>query len=1028
MISIRNLLSVSAALLLIACGGGGGSAGTPALGPGSGTPSTGGTGTTAAASITVTVSSNVITPATPATLSVTVRSATGNPVSGQLVDLTMLHGSLAVLSVPSVNTDANGTATTNLSAAPAGLSGADQVVAVAKLGTTTIQGSVSFTVTGSSPTLSLSASSTTLRQSTSPVTIRALMRDAAGNVLANQLVKFASTNGLVQLGAATAQTDGFGVATVTARPVNASISAAESIVATANYALTALQSNLIVQIIGESPSLLLTLSNSNVTATTPSTLSVLVKDASGAAVTAGTVVTVASSFGLTTFDATSALTDATGVAKIVISPKAAASNGADQIVASATLAGVSTTASTVVQVSAATSSTGTPVLQTTLSSTSINSASPAILTATLTDAKGAAVSGQVVTFAVVRGLGRTNVGTALTDSTGKAVVILSPTNSTVSGADEVTASASFAGAQLQSTKGFQVQATNVTLATFTSAVTPLAAYGQTTLTVGLTGASVGSPVNVSITSSCVDLGKATLSPSTFTATAATVSLQYKDNGCGALQIEDKLTAAITGGTSSIALQLPIQQPAEASIAFISASPEVIYLKGNGVVNSTLTFEVRDRASNPLPGRKVNFALLTQIGGITIEDGTGPVSQVSNASGRVSVRVNSGTVPTPIRVSAALDATPTIATVSSNLSIAVGLPSQMNFSMSQTTLNIEGFNVDGTENFYNVIASDRNGNPVPAGTSINFVTEGGQVEPSQNIQLVSGIARTSSRFVSADPRPADGRITVTAFTLGEESFIDQNGNNTYDLGEPFQDLGNIYRDRIFDGIFDPTVDETLGTGINNGTACVAAAAASGATPTTTALLALDGSIPSVAGTCDGKWSGSGQVYVRRSVETVLSTSSARPLWANINGLDPLCLVPITLQNGPKPSTVGLYPLVTGSETWYTQAKTFSLSFLVADANTFSPLNAGFAAGRLNPMAAGTIVSVTASSGLSATMGGGSPVPSTTEANYAVAVIDFGTVSSGVVSVNFKSPGGLTTSYSINVVRNADGLPPIPGACH
>ena len=164
-----------------------------------------------------------------------------------------------------------------------------------------------------------------------------------------------------------------------------------------------------------------------------------------------------------------------------------------------------------------------------------------------------------------------------------------------------------------------------------------------------------------------------------------------------------------------------------------------------------------------------------------------------------MRVNSGTLPTPVRVNARCRAaTPVIATVSSNLSVAVGLPSQLNFSLSQGTKNIEGYNIDGTPNTYQIIAADRSGNPVPAGTSINFVTEGGQVEAIKQTQLVSGIARTTANFVSSEPRPVDGRVTVTAYALGEESFLDLNGNNVRDAGESFQDLGNIFKDRNFDG--------------------------------------------------------------------------------------------------------------------------------------------------------------------------------------------------------------------------------------
>ena len=424
--------------------------------------------------------------------------------------------------------------------------------------------------------------------------------------------------------------------------------------------------------------------------------------------------------------------------------------------------------------------------------------------------------------------------------------------------------------------------------------------------------------------------------------------------------------------------------------------------------------MRDGAGNILPNRSVALSLLTLSGGVTMEGGIADVTQISDAGGRVTVRVSSGTVPTPIRVSAKLKDTPTIATVSSNLSVAVGLPSQLNFSLSQTAKNIEGFNIDGTVNSYTIIASDRSGNPVPSGTSINFVTEGGQVEPIKQIQLVGGLARATAGFVSADPRPADGRVTVTAYSLGEESFIDQNGNNSYDVGEPFQDLGNVFKDRIFDGIYDGSVDEYLPTNIANSSACIAASAAAGATPATSALLALNASIPSVPGTCDSAWSGAGKVYVRRAAETVLSTSTARVLWSSKSGLDASCRT-LSLQTGPQPTTFGIFTPVQGGETWYGNGSaSLTLPFVVADANTFPALGSNNTVGRLNPMAAGTTISAsTPTTGLKVVLGGGSPVPSTTEATLGAVGVTFDTVSAGVVFVTFTSPSGLGTTYAVNV---------------
>lgn len=352
--------------------------------------------------------------------------------------------------------------------------------------------------------------------------------------------------------------------------------------------------------------------------------------------------------------------------------------------------------------------TGTPTLTIALSNTSITSASPGTATATLKDAKGNGVAGQLVSFAVARGLGVVNVATALTDAAGNAVVIVSPASSTGAGADEIAASASYAGSTLSAKTGFTVQATNVSITAFTSAVASLGAYGQTSLTLTLSGASAGAPVQVTVSSACVTAGKAALSPAKFGATTNSVTLQYRDIGCGAIQASDSLQAVIDGSASIQSLTLPIASPAVSSLAFISATPETIFLKGSGFTeSSSVIFEVRDANGSALPNVSVSMRLLTLTGGVTMEGGTADVVRASDAQGRVTVRVNSGTLPTPVRVSATLVGT-AISTVSSNLSVAVGLPSQINFSLSQGTKNIEGYDVDGTPNTYTIIAADRSG--------------------------------------------------------------------------------------------------------------------------------------------------------------------------------------------------------------------------------------------------------------------------------------------------------------------------------
>ncbi|MFM7532768.1 MAG: beta strand repeat-containing protein, partial [Rubrivivax sp.] len=997
---------------------------------------------TASPSIVLSLTNTTVTPQVPAGISLQLLDGLQQPVSGAVVTLRTVRGTLASVSAASVLTGSTGQASATLSSLASGTTGADELIATATVAGVSVQQSLGFSVSAAAPTLQITLQpDTALRASASPpATLTATLRDASGQPQAGQLVRFEGLNGLTQLSAPSVVTNGSGQASITVRPSSPQNNAAELLRASATLAGRDLQATKAVDLVRESPSIELGFTGSSTaTQAVPAGVRAIVRDLRGNVVP-NTIVRFSTQGGLGAFSVSSVATAADGSAGAFVSPTTATTTGADTVLATATVEGVTVSATQVAQFAA--SGTGTATLRLGLSATSISSASPGTVTATLTDSRGNAVPGQVVTFTVVRGLARASVGTALTNAQGLATTFLSPTNPAGAGADEVTGTVTLGGTPLSDTKGFEINATNVTLAfdALTPAGFTLAEYAQTPLTLRLGNVSVGSPVNLSVTSSCLASGKASISPSTFTATTTSVTLLYKDNGCGALQQQDAIQAVVVGSANAATLTMPLSKPGVSSIAFVQAAPDTIYLRGTGLgESSTVTFEVRDAAGNPLRNQRVQVTLLTGSGGLTMEGlaANTAVPLDTDANGRVSARVNAGTVPTPVRILASitLGSGAVVSTVSSNLSVAVGFPSQLNFSLSQVTLNIEGYDRDGTTNQYSIIASDRNGNPVPAGTTINFVTEGGTIEPAKQTQLVAGLARSTANFLSSSPRPIDGRITVTAYALGEESFLDRNGDNAWNAGEPYQNLGDVFKDRNFDGLYDPLEDELIPLqGVPQSQSCAVTLSTGEAL-----LLGVNASIPSTSATpplpsstCDGTWSGPGKVFVRRAAETVLSTSAARPLWASVSGLEATCRR-IRLQTGPLALGTSSPPsvrraLVSG-DTWYSTAAEGVLSFLIADANPGRPApnptgdltdSANWTVlPRLNPVARGSIVSASTSSrGMAAALAGGSPVANTTEATLAGVSYSFTdpAVTEGVITLSVKSPSGLEVTYSIRVDRS------------
>lgn len=878
---------------------------------------------------------------------------------------------------------------------------------------------------GTTPTTTatvLVSISTTTVTSSAPAVVTAAVQDSKGVALSGKVVTFSTGGGLGSFNFTTALTDANGVATVQLSPASPASNGADLVVASVTLDGATASGTIGFQVVATSlppvgtASIAMALSSTTVTAAAPAIVTATIKDAAGNPLS-GQVVKFSSIDPIGTFNPSSALTDVNGVVSVKLSPATSTTNGAALAVAQATVAGTQVTATAgFTATSAGAPSAGTPSIALTLSSSIVTTSAPVTAVAVVKDGTGAGVAGQVVKFSTVDGLGTFSVNSALTDATGSASVVLSAAGSGQSGADQVIAAVTVNGTVLQASQGFQLTVTGAAISGFTSDIALLGPYGQANLTVNISGAPVGTPVNIAVSSACVAKGKATLTPTTATTTTGVATFTYRDGGCGATDTADALQASIVGTSATRSLNIGLTSPTVSSITFTSATPTTIYLKGSGLTEtSTLLFTVVDTAGNGLPNQSVTLELLTAAGGLAMDGGTDPTIKLTKRSdslGRVSVLINSGTVPTPVRVKATLDGG--ITTVSSGLAVAVGLPSELNFSLSQTTLNIEGYDIDGTPNVYSIIASDRLANPVPTGTAMNFIAEGGQIEPIKTTALVNGLARASANFISASPRPLDGRVTVVAYALGEESFLDTNGNNIWDspTDTQFQDLGSVFLSRKFLNTYFAATDQLIPLaipGVGSSSPC---------RPVTSVLLALNASIPTVGGsTCDSDW---GRAYVRRAAETVLSTSVSRPLWfappASLYA-SPGSSCPLVVDSTTTPAQSSLivgYDEGTGAEQrqpflqvgGQTALFNFSglISFLVADNNPV----------RLNPVAAGSTVSVAGTTGLTVKVEGGSPVPSSLNATFASISVAFAVgTSSGTVTISITSPAGLTTTIGQSV---------------
>lgn len=491
---------------------------------------------------------------------------------------------------------------------------------------------------------------------------------------------------------------------------------------------------------------------------------------------------------------------------------------------------------------------------------------PLMVSATVRDASGLAVKDAVVSFTVDATLARIrpSAGTALTNASGVATVTLDAASIQAEGAGTVEAKAKVNGADVTGSKGYKVGATNVGLTNMRAAQSPLSPYATTSILVDITGVPASTSMKVNFTSACVAAGRAEIDASVQSVNG-TATATYKDKGCG-IQSPDTITANVDSSAQATAsIPLVVNTPGASSVQFVKAEPATIVLKGTGGAglkeSALVTFKLVDGNNQPVASANVTFDLTARTGGIKLDNTDGIVTKQTNAQGEVSVSVQSGTIPTSVWVTATVGA---LKTQSSELRISTGLAAQDRFSLSIETLNIEGWSIDGTKTKVSVIASDRLGNPVPDGTAINFISSGAQIQPT--CATVSGAC--SVTFTSANPRPttnalAPGRVRVVAYSMGEESFLDQNGNNVYDPGEPFNDLGNVIVDANENGIWDASEQFIVYGGNAQYGPYTMACAAPGIS-----YLPVDFSQPA---TCNAKWYGG--AHVRGSGIVVLSGSTA-----------------------------------------------------------------------------------------------------------------------------------------------------------
>jgi len=440
----------------------------------------------------------------------------------------------------------------------------------------------------------------------------------------------------------------------------------------------------------------------------------------------------------------------------------------------------------------------------------ISSVKPGVLSVSLTQ-DGVGVANELVTATTT--IGALSKLTALTDENGLAIFNL--TDNSDEGAGRITFSTDAASLSTEEVLNFEIGVTHVSMSIDNDiGSAELAQIATSLITVSITNDDDGSPytpsVTVTFSSACATAGTAKLDESVLAINGVAQST-YQALGCYG---DDVITANASINNLSSNTTITVASSEVQSIRYIGAEPEWIAIKGTGGVDrqetSTLTFQLVDKNDLPSPQKNVVFTLSGPSGSV-IE----PLTAITNSDGEVSTVVSSGKVSGVVRVTAKLaDSDPVISSVSDQLTISTGLPDQDSFTLSLSDFAPSAWDHNREVVTVTVSLSDHWNNTVPDGTAVYFHTEGGKI---QNPTIPVGYCTTVQgacvmNWESANPRPADGRVTITAWALGEESFADKDNDGWFSDGDIFEiststnfndktDLGEVFFDYNNNNIYD-----------------------------------------------------------------------------------------------------------------------------------------------------------------------------------------------------------------------------------
>lgn len=431
-------------------------------------------------------------------------------------------------------------------------------------------------------------------------------------------------------------------------------------------------------------------------------------------------------------------------------------------------------------------------------------------TVKVTDKSGNPVSNALVLFQAEGVTFGTSNSTVLTNEKGEATISVKPSDSTNTGSYQLTATVNYNDLE-ETTPGynFSLQSIQVSLTEFALSSTNLDSGGNTNITLKTKDAINNvyqNDITVNFDASCGSFD----SSSVVSSNQGDVTTTYKaidDNG--------NLCAGTQTITATPANNPANKQTKTISIAGVEANSmvytttEKVQLgasdsgsSSSGQIEFTVYANGRPAANQQVEISKVYAP--ADFSFVTLNNQTAK-TVTSDSQGKVVVNLYPGALPGPVEIKATLKLNGSLTSIfalSKDVSVATGRATQNGVSISLSK-NVLANNVDGDTATIKASLVDRVGNPVPDGTVVSFVSEGGRVTP--NCVTTDGDCEVEYR--TQKPRPVDNRVTVIAYVEGDKDYIDKDGDNQFSTGDILtHNIGDFFRDDNENNKYDSEAGE------------------------------------------------------------------------------------------------------------------------------------------------------------------------------------------------------------------------------